>query len=124
MLRFGLLGTLTFLGLFIYFYKTSGKFRKSIIAAFAAATFFFSGLTTARAAGEADAFTPQPQHQSRPSHRSGFFSGRSSNDGSGPGKPDDFGSDSDRDGLPQFPEIRHHCNSYRAIRPQSVDQLL
>jgi hypothetical protein len=87
LLRFGLLGTLTFLGLFIYFYKTSGKFRKSIIAAFAAATFFFSGLTTARAAGEADAFTPQPQHQSRPSHRSGFFSGRSSNDGSGPGKP-------------------------------------
>jgi hypothetical protein len=51
LLRFGLLGTLTFLGLFIYFYKTSGKFRKSIIAAFAAATFFFSGLTTARAAG-------------------------------------------------------------------------
>lgn len=101
---FGLLGTLTFLGLFIYFYKTSGKFRKSIIAAFAAATFFFSGLTIARAAGEADAFTPQPQHQSRPSHRSGFFSGRSSNDGSGPGKPDDFGSDSDRDGLPQFPQ--------------------
>ena len=57
LLRFGLLGTLTFLGLFIYFYKTSGKFRKSIIAAFAAATFFFLGLTTARAAGEADAFT-------------------------------------------------------------------
>ena len=104
MLRFGLLGTLTFLGLFIYFYKTSGKFRKSIIAAFAAATFFFSGPTTARAAGEADAFTPQPQHQSRPSHRSGFFSGRSSNDGSVPGKSDDFGSDSDRDCLPQFPQ--------------------
>ena len=103
MLRFGLLGTLTFLGSFIYFYKTSGKFRKSIIAAFASATFFLSGLTTARAAGEADAFTPQPQC---PSHRSGFFSGRSSNDGSGPGKPDDFGSDSGsgRDGLPQFPQ--------------------
>jgi len=104
LLRFGLLGTLTFLGLFVYFYKTSGKFRQSIIAAFAAATFFFSGLTRARAAGEADAFTPQPQHQSRPSHRSGFFSGRSSNDGSGPGKPDDFGSDSAGDGLPQFPQ--------------------
>ena len=95
---------ITFLALFIYFYRSSGKFRKSIIAAFAAATFFFSGPTTARAAGEADAFTPQPQHQSRPSHRSGFFSGRSSNDGSGPGKPDDFGSDSDGDGLPQFPQ--------------------
>lgn len=104
MLRFGLLGTLSFLGLFIYFYTTSGKFRKSIITAFATVTFFFSGLTTARAAGEADAFTQQPQDQSRLSHRSGFFSGRSSNDDSGPGKPDDFGSDSDRDGLPQFPQ--------------------
>ena len=54
------------------------------------------------AAGEADAFTSQPQHRSRPSHRSGFFSGRSSNDGSGPGKPDNFGSDSGGDSLPQF----------------------
>ena len=37
-------------------------------------------------------------------HRSGSFSGRSSNAGSGPGKPDNFDSDSDRDGLPQFPQ--------------------
>ena len=50
-LTFGLLRTLTFLGLFIYLYRSSGQFRKSIIAAFEATTFFFSGLTTARAAG-------------------------------------------------------------------------
>ena len=101
LLRFGLLGTLTFLGFFVYFYQTSGKFRKSIIAAFAAATFFFSGLTTAHAANEADAFTPKPQHQHQTlsSHRSGFFSGRSNNDGPGPEKPDDS-----EDGLPQFPQ--------------------
>jgi len=104
LLRFGLLGTLIFLSLFIYCYKISGNSRKSMIAAFTAATFFFSGPTTSRAAGEADAFTAQPQHQSRPSHRSGFFSGRSSNDGSGPGKPDDFDSDSGGDGLPKFPQ--------------------
>lgn len=60
LVRFGLVGSLIFLGLLIYFYKTSGKFRQSIVAAFAAATFFFSGLPTACAAGEADAFTPQP----------------------------------------------------------------
>jgi hypothetical protein len=42
LLRFGLLGTLTFLGFFIYFYKTSGKFRQSIIAAFAAMQVSFS----------------------------------------------------------------------------------
>lgn len=98
---------MTFLGLFIYFYKTSGKFRKPIITTFMAAIVVSSGLTTARAAGEADAFTPQPQHQSRPSHRSrlGSFSGRSSNDGLGPDKPDDFDSDSVGDGLPQFPQV-------------------
>ena len=125
MLRFELLGTLTLLGLFIYFYKTSGKFRKSIIAAFAAATFFLSGLTTARAAGEADAFTPHPQHQSRPSHRSGFFSGRSSNDGSGPGKPDDFGSDSDRDGLPQFPQTEsiEETQEHLSIIDEQINKL-
>ena len=100
-IRFGLLGTLTFLGLFLYFYKTSGKFRKSIIAAFAAATVFFSGITMAGATGEADGFTTKPQ-QSRPSHRSGFLSGSSSNDDSGPGKPDDF--DSDGDDWPKFPQ--------------------
>lgn len=106
MLRFGLLGTLTFLGLFIHFYKTNGNFRKSIIAAFAAATFFFSSVTPAHSAGEADAaFTQQiQQHQSRPRHGSGFFSGISSNDGSGPGKPDDGGSNSGGDGLPQLPQ--------------------
>ena len=84
LVTFGLLGTLIFLGLFIYFYKTSGKFRKSIIAVFMAATVYSSGLTPAHSAGEADAaFTRQnQQHQSRPSHRSGFFSGRSSNDDS------------------------------------------
>lgn len=101
LLRFGLLGTLTFLSLFLYFYKTSGKFRKSIIAAIAALGIFFSGVTMADAAGEADGFTTKPQ-QSRPSHRSGFLSGSSSNSGSRPGKPDDF--DSDGDDWPQFPQ--------------------
>ena len=54
LLTLGLLKTLTFLGLFIYFYKTSG---------------------------------------------------RSSNDGSGPGKPDDFDSDSGGDSLPKLPQV-------------------
>ena len=78
---------LTFLGLSIYFYKSSGKFRKSIIAAFVAVSFYFSGLKPAHSAGEADAFTPQnQQHQSRP-QKEGIFSRKSNNDGPGPGKP-------------------------------------
>ena len=101
LLRFGLLGTVIFLGLFLYFYKASGKFRKSIIAAIAALNVVFSGLTMAGATGEAHGFTTKPQ-QSTPSHRSGSLSGRASSDGSGPGKPDDF--DSDGDDWPQFPK--------------------
>ena len=108
LLKLGLLGTLAFLGLSIYFYKTSGNFRKSIIAAFAAATFSFSSVKPAHAAGQADAFTTQQQYQSRLQQRGSrlrpdFFSGRSSNNGSEPEKPDDFGSDSDSDGLPKIP---------------------
>ena len=60
LLRFGLLGTLTFLGLLIYFYKISGNFRRSIMGALAAMIFYFSSLTPAHSAGEADAaFTQQ-----------------------------------------------------------------
>ena len=98
-ITFGLLGTLTFLGLFVYFYKTSGKFRKSIIAAFVAATFYFSGLTPAHSAGEADAaFTQQnQQHQSRIQRPRGIFGRELNNDGSGPEKPD---SESEEDQCP------------------------
>jgi hypothetical protein len=87
-----------------------------MIAAFAAGTIFLSGLPTARAAGEADAFTPEPQHQSRPIHRSGFFSSKSSNDGSGPGKPNGNDSNGDDGGIPKYPkrqsiqETRQHLN--------------
>jgi hypothetical protein len=110
LLTFGLLGTLIFLGFFIYFYKTSGKFRQSIIAAVAAIVISTSSIAPTRAAGEADAFSnQQPHQQSRPAPRSGsgFFSGKPSNDGSGsgPGKPDDSGSDLSTDGLPQFPQV-------------------
>ena len=104
MLRFGLLGTLTFLGLFIYFYKTSGKFRQSIISAFAALTVIFSSQQPAHSAGQADAFTQQnQQHQSRPKNQ-GIFSRKSNNDGPGPGKPNGNGSDGDDGGIPKYPK--------------------
>jgi len=58
LVTFGLLGTLTFLGLF----------------------FYFSGLPPAHSAGEADAFTTQNQpHQSRPQKRQGIFGRKSIN---------------------------------------------
>lgn len=94
MVRLGLLRTLIFLGLFFYFYKTSGKFRKSIISAFAAMSFYFSGLPSAHSAGGADAFTTQNQpHQSRFQKRQGIFGRKSNNDGSG--------GDDDK-GIPQY----------------------
>lgn len=80
--------------MFFYLYKTSGKFRQSIIAAFMAATVYSSGLTPAHSAGEADAaFTQKnPQHQSRPESDRGIFGRKSNNDGSGGNE------------LPQFPQ--------------------
>ena len=95
---------ITFLGLFIYFYKSSGKFRKSIIAAFVAVSFYFSGLKPAHSANQADAFTPQNlQHQSR-AQKEGFFSRKSNNDGPGPGKPNGDGSGGDDGGIPNYPQ--------------------
>lgn len=76
--KLSFIGILTFLVLFFYFYKTSGKFRQSIIAAFAAVIFYSSAHST----GEADgAFTQQnQQHQSRPQHDPGIFGRKSNND--------------------------------------------
>jgi len=124
LVTFGLLGTLTFLGLFIYFYKTSGKFRKSIIAAFMAATVYFSGLTPAHSAGEADAdFTQQnQQHQSRTQRPRGIFDRKLNNDGSGPGKPDDFDSDSGGDGFPKLPE--KECIEKTEERVENIETLI
>lgn len=104
LLRLGLFGALTFLVFFIYYYKTSGKFRQSIISAFAALTVLVSSLTPARATGEADAFTPQPQHQSRLERGRGSFGHNSNNDGSGPGKPNGDDSDGDDVGIPKYPK--------------------
>ena len=105
LIKFGLLGSLTFLAFFVYFYKTSGKFRQSIRAAFAAMTIYFSILSPAHSAGEADAaFTQQNQpHQSRPQHPRGIFGRKSNNDGPGPGKNDGSGGDDDS-GMPKFPQ--------------------
>ena len=103
--KFSFLGFLMFLVLFVHFYRTFGKFRQSIIAAFAAVIFYFSALSSAHSAGETDAF-PQKnqQHQSRPQKRDGIFSRKSNNDGSGPGKPNGDGSGGDNDGIPNYPE--------------------
>ena len=104
LIRFGLIGTLTFLVFFVYFYKTSGKFRQSIISAFVALTVLFSSQQAAHSAGQADAFSQQNQeHQSRP-HNKGFFSRKSNNDGPGPGKPNGNGSDGDDGGIPKYPK--------------------
>ena len=62
MKKFSVIGILGFLGTFIYFYKTIGKFRQSIIAAWAALTIFVSGPKTAEAK-DAHAWVNQNQQQ-------------------------------------------------------------
>lgn len=104
MIKFGLLGTLAFLGFFIYFYTTSGKFRQSTTAAFVALTILFSSQQAAHSAGQAEGFTPQNQpHQSRLQRGRGIFGVKSNNDGPGPGKPYGGGDGGD-DGIPKYPQ--------------------
>jgi hypothetical protein len=104
LIRLGLVGTLNFLVFFVYFYKTSGKFRQSIISAFVALTVFFSSQQAAHSAGQADAFTQQNQQHQRRAQNNGIFSRKSNNDGPGPGKPNGNGSDGDDGGIPNYPQ--------------------
>jgi hypothetical protein len=102
MRKFSLIGILTFLGLFVYFYKTSGKFRKSITTAFLVVFILFSGPVESEAK-EAYAFTPQ-QHTTQRNRNRDFFRGASKNND--PGKPNNNGSggDNDDNDMPQYPK--------------------
>ena len=101
----GIIGTLTFLILFAYLYKTSGKFRQSLLAAFAAVTVGLLSSEPAQA-GQADGFTPSNQrHQSRPQIKiKSIFSSKSNNDSPGPGKPNDNNSDGNDGNIPNYPK--------------------
>lgn len=104
---FGVLGLLTFLSLFLDFYKTTRKFRQSILAAFVAVSFYFSGMKSAHSAGsgQLEGFTTQNQHhRSRSQQREGIFGHKSNNDGSGSGKPNDDGSGGGFDSLSKYPK--------------------
>lgn len=109
MLTFRLLGPLAFLAflcLFFYFYKTSGKFRPSVIGAIAAIIVFFSGLKPVNSGG-ADAFQSQnQQQQNRPLEREGLFGRNSNKGGSGPGRSNNNGSSGDGSGLPNDPMLK------------------
>ena len=109
LVKFGVLGILIFLGFFVYYYKTSGKFRQSVLAAFVAVTVSLSSLQPAQA-GEADAFTPQQQHLSRSQNPQGIFGRKSSSySGSEPGKPNN-GSGGDDANVPKY------------TKPESVEE--
>lgn len=56
LIKFGLVGTLTFFVFLVYFYKTSGKFCESVLFAFVDVTVVLSMPQPVRA-GQADAFT-------------------------------------------------------------------
>ncbi len=81
-----MLGTLIFLVFFIYFYKTSsGKFRQSILCAFAS-LIILGSIPQAAHAGADDFREPDQQHQISPENKE-TFSDPSNNDASGPVKP-------------------------------------
>lgn len=105
--KLNFIGILIFLVLFFRFYKSSGKFRRSIITAAVTITVYSSSLIPASAGtGDADAFTQQSQqHHSRSQHDQGIFGRKSSNDDSGAGKPDDDGSEENNDNVPNCPQV-------------------
>jgi len=105
MRRFSLIGILTFLGLFVYFYKTSGKFRKSIMSALVAAFILASGSLESEAKG-ADAFTTQQQTTRIERNRGLFSRGARKPNNNGQGKPNgsDGGGDDDKD-MSQYPKV-------------------
>ena len=71
---------------------------------------YFSNLSTANSAGEANAaFTQQNlQHQNRSQRGRGFFGHNLNNDGSGPRKPNNNGSDEDdsSNNIPKYPQTK------------------
>ena len=74
-IKFGVIAIITFFVFFAYFYKNSGKFRKSSISAFMAITVILSIPRPVRSGqAEVDAFTQQSQqHRNRP-QKQGIFS--------------------------------------------------
>ena len=106
LIKFGLLGSLAILIFFVYFYTKSGKFRQSVVAAIVTVSVYLSSAQPTNA-GQAHGFSPKPQQQeqqhNRSGRRSGFFSSKSSNDGSGPGKPN--GNDNATCDIPKFPRV-------------------
>ena len=105
MRRFSLIGILTFLGLFVYFYKTSGNFRKSIMSALVAAFILASGPLESEAKGT-DAFTTQQQTTRIERNRSLFSRGARKPNNNGQGKPNgsDGSGDDDKD-MSQYPKV-------------------
>lgn len=114
---------LTFLGLFFYFYRNSGKFRKLIASALLAALVLFYWSLESQAKS-ADAFTLQ--EQSRPYKHPVLFSGRSNNNN--PEKPNnnDSNGNSENDddkGRPQYsqPEsVKQTKNRIQRMRERIV----
>ena len=86
--------------LFIYFYRTSGKFRKSIAAALLV-TFVFLASPENSGARDVEGFPPKPQQHSRLLKPKGLFRNPSQN--SGPEKPDNpSGNGKNFDSTPEY----------------------
>ncbi len=104
--KLSLIGTLTFFGLFFYFYRNSGKFRKSIASAiFAVFVLFFGSLESQ--AKDADGFTPKPQQNcpvKGPNKGQGLFGSHSRGEPNNNGSDGGGGSGDDK-GIPQSPQL-------------------
>lgn len=122
MRRFSLIRILTFLGLFVYFQKTLGKFRKSIISALVAVFILASGPLESEAKG-VDAFTPQHQTPHSQRNRDSFSQAAKNPSSNGPGKLNNNGSDGgvdDDNDMPQYPKTESVQETEKRI--ENIDE--
>ena len=91
--------------MFFYFYRKSGKFRKSMIAALLAIIALFASPLMSEGK-DVNAFTSQPEPTRASRNRNFFNSGTRNPSNGGPGKPDNSGSGGDDDkNISQYPNL-------------------
>ncbi len=110
--------------MFFYFYRKSGRFRKSIISALLAVR-VFSFWPLESEAKDTYAFTPKPEISRASRNRNLFSSGARKPSNGGPGKPNNNGSNGggdDDNGMPQYPKTESVQETEKRI--ENIDEYI
>lgn len=117
MRKFPIVGIVTFISLFIYFYLKSGKFRKSITTAILIGFILSSWPSESRA----ESFS-LPQHQVNRRRLSPGLNGAKNNNLGKPNNGGPGGDDNGDDGLPQCPKTESLQDTEQRL--EDIEELL